>query len=119
MFKNLKFSALKALFLALVPFLVHLKLTLASGFPNIQWPDLSLVFPTLQAKAAAVLVYYELVARLVPSVENNSLFHLLGQVLDALAPNHAVSDSGGLGLHTVEPTVTDLPGAGGTGLAAI
>jgi hypothetical protein len=117
MFKNLKLSAIKTAFLALLPLLLQVKFSLIGGVPTVQWPDLHTLFPDFGHVAATALVYYELVARLVPSFDNNSLFHLLGQILNALLPNHAVTDDGGVGYHVQDETVISKPGAGGTGLS--
>ncbi|RYE91502.1 MAG: hypothetical protein EOO37_00035 [Cytophagaceae bacterium] len=113
----MKASAIKSALLALVPFLVHLKFSFVNGVPGIQFPDLNAVFPDLPHLAATMLVYYELLVRFVPSLENNSVVHLVYQLLNAVIPNHAVTDNGGLGYHTTDETVTPKPGAGGTGLA--
>lgn len=117
MFKNLKFSAIKSALLALVPFLLHLKFTFAGGVPGVQWPDLSTVFPDLPHLAATVLAYYELLIRFVPSLENNSILSLVYRLLNAVIPNNAIADDGGLAYHTYEPVVVPVPGAGGSGLA--
>ena len=115
---NLKLSAIKSAVLALLPLLLHVKFSLVGGLPTVQWPHVAELFPDLGHVAATVLVYYELVARLVPSFDNYSAFHLLGQVLNALLPNHAVTADGGLGLHVTDEAVISKPGAGGgTGLS--
>lgn len=116
-FKTLKFSALKTALLSLLPLLLHIKFSLVGGVPSVVFPSLHTLFPDLTHVAAAILVNYELVARLVPSLENNSLFHLLGLVLNGLIPNHAVTDDGGVGYHVTDEVVIPKPGAGGTGLA--
>lgn len=117
MFKNLKLRAIKTVFLALIPFLLHLKFTLAGGAPGLSWPPLSSVFPDIPHLAATLLVWYELLVRFVPSAANNSIVSALGTLLNMLVPNTAITDSGALGTHVTQDVVYPSPVAGGTGSA--
>ena len=113
MFKNLKFSALRTAFLALLPFLLHLKVTFAAGAPSVSWPPLSTVFPDLPHLAATVLAWYELLIRFVPSAQNNSILSMLYQILNGLIPNAAIAEDGSLGTHEYEQVIDSVPAGGG------
>jgi hypothetical protein len=118
--KNLKLAAIKKLLLLVLPLLLHVKFSATGGAPGISWPDLADIFSSAQTTAATLLYYYELVSRLVPTLENNSLFHLLGVLLNNLVPNAAVTDDGGKGVHDIQEYVFPKPGAGpGPGLSVI
>lgn len=117
--KNFKFSAIKTAFLAILPFLIHIKFTLAGGLPGITWPPISTVFPDAGHLAATMLGWYELLVRLVPSAQNNSIVSLLGTLLNFLVPNAAIASDGTAGTHEHDNVIapTFIPPAAGSDLS--
>lgn len=115
MFQKLKFNAIKAAFLALVPFLLKLKFSFVAGSPTITWPPLLTVFPDLNHLAPAMLLWFELLVRLVPSAENNSVLKLLHDILQQVVPNKAT----GGGFHVLDSAISEPHDdqATGSGLA--
>lgn len=114
--KNLLLT-IKRVFLLLVPVLLHVKFHFVGGVPSLSFPDFAAVFPDVPTFAATAVYWLEIALRLVPSLDNLSLFSLLHEFFGALVPNVARGANGEIGEHGHE-FVQRFPGAGGTGAVA-
>lgn len=103
--KNLLLTV-KTVFLALVPFLLACKVTVASGGAlSFVFPPLDTIFTSLPAFASTVVAWFELAVRLVPTARNYSLVDFAFRLVKSLVPNAASSDA--------DPTSTELRFRGG------
>ena len=87
--------AFKTLFLALLPFITSITFTVsAGGAISLHLPALGPLLNDYTALAATALYWLELLVRVVPTSTDYSPVNFLVQLLQALAPNRAVSAAG-------------------------
>ena len=92
--KNL-LRGFKTLFLALLPFVTSIKFSVAAGGAlSLHLPALAPLAGNYTALLATALYWLELLVRVVPTSTDFSPLNFLLQLLQAMAPNRAVSVAG-------------------------
>lgn len=92
--KNL-LRGFKTLFLALLPFVTSIKFSVAAGGAiSLHLPALAPLAANYTALFATAVYWLELLVRVIPTSTDYSPFNFVLQLLQALAPNRAVSVAG-------------------------